>query len=275
MRDDSERLRRIGDRLAARRESESAGGLYWPWLQHEDGRLVAPLPVKDANKFVLGCIINQARRADQSWAAAQRIAEESFGDPDELWAVIATFSADQWAEQYARLRPIVGLRARHDRVWRIGSRLAAEYAGDARLLWEGQTPSEVQHRLDDLGFGPKISRMTVGALIDTGHLAGSGDLAPDTHVRRVLGRLVRGETAAVDDAILLGRLVNPPNPWLLDAPLYQLGIEVCRKRPRCEACALRPDCAHVAASAIAAATPGRVQVKRRTKPTARRVLRVR
>lgn len=242
---DGARLERLALQLLAMRAGRV--DIYWPWLQRPDGHPVVRLTMQAANKFLLGCIINQARRAEQSWAAAKRLAEEEFGDPARLWDVVAAFTAEAWAAEYDRLRQVIGMRARHHRVWRIGVRLVAEYGGDARRLWNGQEPGTVQQRLDDLALGTKITRMTVGALIDTGHLDGTGDLAPDTHVRRVLGRLVTGQTAEAEQAIALGRLVYPANAWLLDAPLYFHGIEVCRtKRPKCEECRLRRDCTHAA-----------------------------
>lgn len=209
--------------------------------------------MRAANKFFLSCTINFGRRADQSLEAARRLAEQRLGDPVNLWATIAALPIERWAQIYARLRSVIGMQSRHTRIRRIGAVLASEYAGDARRLWQSATPPEVMRRLEQLQLGPKLSRMTVGALLDTGHLVGTGDVAPDTHVRRVLGRLVLGQKATAQEAVELARLVHPANPWLLDAPAFFHGIETCRAKPHCLTCALQAVCALFAAGAEPAA----------------------
>jgi endonuclease III len=90
--------------------------------------------------------------------------------------------------------------------------------------------------------------MVVGALIDTRKLTGKGDVKVDVHVRRVLGRAVRGhefllqETGQVID---LTRSMHPANPWLLDRPLFLLGKQVCEaEEPECSSCFLQSACVH-------------------------------
>jgi endonuclease III len=94
--------------------------------------------------------------------------------------------------------------------------------------------------------------MAVGALMDTGHLHGRGDVKVDIHVRRVLGRIVRGKEFAAEEAsnvLELTRSMHPENPWLLDRPLYRLGQSACvAGTPKCSSCFLRPACAYAAGS---------------------------
>jgi endonuclease III len=136
----------------------------------------------------------------------------------------------------------------HERVWTIGKRIAQQYGGDARRIWQDQSLDAILYRLNDLRIGEQISRMVVGALIDTGQIDGKGDVKVDIHVRRVLGRVLEGHEFSADDAskvIDLTREMYPENPWMLDRPLYLLGKQKCRALgPDCDDCYLRQVCAY-------------------------------
>ena len=186
-------------------------------------------------------------RAETAWANAKNLAENILGDPDDLWGRITTVSLDQWnskRKQYSLHRFPKG----HERVYTIGKRLVAQYGADARTIWEGQSIDATLHRLNDIGVGQQISRMVVGALIDAGLLHGKGDVKADIHVRRVLGRLLKGSEFTVDEARLAvdtTRRMHPANPWLLDRPLYRLGKSICvASNPRCPDCFMQSACAY-------------------------------
>lgn len=135
----------------------------------------------------------------------------------------------------------------HERVWTIGKRIIQQYKGDARKIWEGQSIDATLYRLNDLGVGEQISRMVVGALIDTGQVQGKGDVKADIHVRRVLGRVFQGHEFSARDSgkvIDLTREMYPENPWLLDRPLYLLGKQICRPEPQCGSCYLNRECVY-------------------------------
>jgi endonuclease III len=133
-------------------------------------------------------------------------------------------------------------------VWRIGNEIVAKYDGDARNIWKGQSPDVVLGRLLELRVGEQISRMIVGALIDTEQIKGSGDVKVDIHVRRVLGRVLRGEGYSVKEVRIViekTREMYPKNPWMLDKPLYELGNYTCKAaNPDCQNCYLRKKCAY-------------------------------
>jgi endonuclease III len=119
----------------------------------------------------------------------------------------------------------------HKRVWTIGKQIVEKYEGDSRKIWNDNSPSdEILHRVEKLGAGEQISRMIVGALIDTKQIEGRGDVKVDIHVRRVLGRILQAEEFSLkqkDKVIEITREMNPENPWLLDRPLYYLGKGLC------------------------------------------------
>ncbi|MCX6071382.1 MAG: hypothetical protein NTU91_11080 [Chloroflexi bacterium] len=232
-------LPRIAELLIERRDTDTS---FWRWLA--PGRQPSR---KDANKFLLACMLDYQLLAATAWNNAQRLAESILGDPEDLWETITAMSLEDWQsrrKEYSLHRFPKG----HERVYVIGRRVANLYGGDARLIWRDQTMEAVLYRLNDIGMGPQISRMVVGALFDTGQLEGKSDVKADIHVRRVLGRLLNGreyapdEVAKVTDAT---RALYPANPWLLDRPLYRLGKSVCRlSTPICASCHMNAVCAY-------------------------------
>ena len=185
-------------------------------------------------------------RADLVWANARRFAEDSLGDPDDLWERVVAISDWESEEVFRRYR-LHRFPAAHRRVRRIGLAVVRDYEGDAREIWRERGPDQVLNRLETLKLGPQISRMVVGALHDTGQIAGIGQLKADLHVRRVLGRLVAGESVSVTGAHRIADAMIPGASWKLDAPLYLLGKGRCRSRdPDCGGCYLSELCAFTA-----------------------------
>jgi len=83
--------------------------------------------------------------------------------------------------------------------------------------------------------------------------------AVDTNVRRVLGRIVAGETGVLTPTELqrfADAAVPPDHPGDWTHAVMDVGATLCRpRRPDCEACPARPWCRHAAAAA--AGTEGR------------------
>lgn len=220
---------------------------FWPWLQVLKGQRA---DVRSANKFFVACTVDWQQNAQNAWSNVKRWAEVTMGDPPDLLHRIAQFYADDWQAKKVEFG-LHWLAAGHRRVREIASRVVVRYAGDSRRIWEAQAPAEILRRLEELGVGPQISRMIVGALIDTGQidLSGKPDIKADTHTRRVLGRVFRGREVDEATATTLARSVSPDNPWAIDLPLYRLGQSHCRPTaPKCPECYLRPECAYAARS---------------------------
>lgn len=215
---------------------------FWVWLKPNQ-----PASMQDANKFLLASILDYQIPAETAWGNAKRLSEGVFGNPDKLWHRITSITLAEWVskrKEYSLHRFPKG----HERVWTIGNRIVQQYDGDARKIWKNQSIDATLYRLNDLGVGEQISRMVVGALIDTGQLKGKGDVKVDIHVRRVLGRAVQGrefplqETGQVVD---LTREMYPDNPWLLDRPLFLLGKQICEaENPKCKSCFLQSICTY-------------------------------
>ena len=116
--------------------------------------------------------------------------------------------------------------------------------GAARTILDkfgGQVPSA----MEELVTLPGVGRKTANVLL--GHVFGKPGLVVDTHVRRVAFRL--GLTRQKDaDAIELDlRKILPEREWTpFSMRLILHGRRVCiARRPRCETCALLPDCPRI------------------------------
>jgi endonuclease III len=233
----NEKIKTIAEQLLQNRGKDRE---FWYWLKPDQ-----PPSIKDANKFMLASILDYQMRAEVAWENARRLAEDIFGDPNDLWQRITSISLEEWnkkRQEYSLHRFPKG----HERVWTIGKRIVQQYEGDARNIWEDQSIEATSYRLLDLGVGEQISRMIVGALIDTGQITGKGDVKVDIHVRRVLGRILHGNEfsdSEIETVIEITREMNPENPWLLDRPLYLLGKQICvATDPKCSSCYMRTNC---------------------------------
>lgn len=213
---------------------------FWYWLKPNQSP-----SIKDANKFLLASILDYQMRAELVWENARRLAEDIFGDPDDLWHRITNVTLEEWSEK-RRVYSLHRFPKGHERVWTIGKRIVQQYEGDARNIWKTQSIEATLYCLYDLGVGEQISRMIVGALIDVGQITGKSDVKVDIHVRRALGRILRGSEFLDNEAeiiIEITRDMNPDNPWLLDRPLYLLGKQLCiANKPKCSTCYLVANC---------------------------------
>jgi hypothetical protein len=176
---------------------------------------------------------------------ARRLSEDILGDPDDIWSSIVKYSEVDWENKF-KVYKIHRFPKRHMKVWLISQELVARFAGDSRKIWTGRLPDDLYSILPDLAGGNQLSRMIIGALIDTNQINGSGNIKADTHVKKVLGRAISGRGYSgkdINEITNITRTMYPPNPWLLDQPLYTLGLRFCFKSdPRCERCCLREEC---------------------------------
>lgn len=212
--------------------------LQWDWLSDFGGK---PVDKKGANKFFLACCINYQRKAVEAWETAREFAEEYLGDPENLWDIIIKIPLEKWENQDYQLHMH---SAGHKNVWLIGKRIVENYEGDVRKAWLNRSPKDIVIRIFELfnqepTGSAKLPRMILGGLQDTKQISKFPlDLAPDTHIRKVLGRMVYGiHKLSVQEALELSRKIYPQNPWLLDGPLYITGREVClSSTPYCKKC---------------------------------------
>jgi endonuclease III len=233
-----DKVRGLGQNLLANRTPDDPE--FWVWLKPNSRP-----SLKEANKFFLASILDYQVRAETAWENARRLSEIILRDPDRLWHTIVNIPFTEWKEkrkEYSLHR----FPKAHERIWIIGERIVRQYDGDVRGIWEKQTLEGTLYLLNDLGVGEQISRMIIGALLDTGQIEGRGDVKVDIHVRRVLGRVLRGEEFSVEETgrvIEITREMHPANPWLLDRPLFTLGRQICKaKSPQCASCFLQKEC---------------------------------
>ena len=234
----------VKQRLLSHKRRQNYG--FWPWLGecHKENKRLDKIR---ANKFMLGAILDYQIPSDKARENARRFSEDILGEPKHLWVAITSIEKSYWDSQAAfRHYSLHRYPGAHRRVWRIGKKIVDYYKGDARLIWRGQTPPTVLERLDDeMQVGPELSRMIVGALIDTEQIEGQGDLKADMHVKRVLGRIFSGKETNDKEAHEIANRMVPGNSWELDNPLYQVGKEKCKKNnPLCNECYLNQLCAY-------------------------------
>lgn len=112
-------------------------------------------------------------------------------------------------------------------------------------LFGGEVPS----LMEDLVTLPGVGRKTANVIL--GHVYGEPGMVVDTHVRRVAGRL--GLTKSHDPEVIEMDLreLLPERGWTpFSMSLILHGRQVCyARRPRCEACELRPDCPQIGVGA--------------------------
>ena len=116
--------------------------------------------------------------------------------------------------------------------------------GAARQILE-RFGGKIPDRLDDLVTLPGVGRKTANVML--GHVFGQPGMVVDTHVRRLSRRL--GLTLSLDPDEIerdLQKLL-PPSEWTpFSMRLILHGRRVCFARaPRCDACALLPDCPQI------------------------------
>ncbi len=215
---------------------------FWAMLERE-----RQPTKKEANIFLLVCILDYQMLSHKALENGRRLAENILGNPQKLWDTIISVSLPDWEAKRNEYR-LHRFSAAHTRVWRIASEVVRDYEGDARKIWEGQNPCNTLKRLNKMRVGEQLSRMIVGALIDTEQVVGSCDVKVDIHVRRSLGRLLRGKKFEIkesNEVLRMTREMNPANPWKLDKPLYELGKTYCYENsPDCAKCPYAGKCAY-------------------------------
>ncbi len=212
------------------------GGGHWGWMD------LRPIPKKNANKFLLQSMIDYRWKTETAHRKASEFAEIELGDPEELWETIVRIPESTWAGRSGD-RKLHCTSNRHLKIRVMAGTLVSEYDGDATQLWADRLPLQTLARLNDLGLGPQLSRMTVGALIDEEQIDGTGDVKPDIHLRRVLGRALEGRVFSEDEVLIVTRAMRPADCWSLDWPSWHMGRNWCRATiPLCEGCPLQSEC---------------------------------
>ena len=114
--------------------------------------------------------------------------------------------------------------------------------GMARGLMDrhgGNVPAD----MDELTALPGVGRKTANVVL--GHALGVPGLPVDRHVLRVVNRLgfVRSDDAVVVEGAMTSAL--PPERWTRASDTLILhGRRICRPKPLCDRCAVRPSCAY-------------------------------
>ncbi len=116
--------------------------------------------------------------------------------------------------------------------------------GAARRIVD-QFGGEVPRTMEELVTLPGVGRKTANVIL--GHVWGEPGIVVDTHVRRVAYRLGLTKNREPERIELDLQKLLPPAQWTaFSMRLILHGRRVCvARRPRCEACAIRPDCPRI------------------------------
>jgi endonuclease III len=139
--------------------------------------------------------------------------------------------------------------------FRAKSRSLAGMAAAVVERHDGQIP----RTMDDLVRLPGVGRKTANVVL--GHALGVPGLPVDRHVLRVANRI--GIAKSDDPEVVerqLGSAMAPPEWTRTSDTLILHGRRICRPRPLCERCVIRPDCLF-----YAKVTRGRGAAPRRTR----------
>lgn len=222
--------------IALRTSDHTMREAYWEWLSDTKND---PLGIREANKFLLGCILDRRAEDIDIWDNTRFVIEEVFGDPPRLWHQICEFTQEEWNDQIMVLDMHPDMRI-YNGIWHIAREMIRWYHGDARRIWSDicDYPEEIVKRLNRLGFPPTTTSMIIGALKDEGLVTGPFDVRADAPICRILARLICGieEKLSSSQAVAVARLMYPSDPWILDRPLYIIGERFCHVMPSCSVC---------------------------------------
>jgi hypothetical protein len=230
--------------LHLRRSTPRFSKSEWPWLS---GTKPETQTMQDANRFLCACILELNAGKTDVWTNTDYLVQEILEDPEDLWRSILLHSPEGWADQFWEydLHPEPAV---HARLYEIASLMVRYYHGDARQIWADylSSPQEVFRRIKVLGVPRSTACLITGALKDEHYLEGVFDIVGDVVDTRVLGRIVCGEATGLTSyqARILGKMIAAEDPWILDRPLYVLGLSYCGPGPRCRRCPVHEKCVY-------------------------------
>ena len=166
--EDEEEEPEEGDAVEDDEDVEDEEEDEWPWLTELEGR---PASKKNANKFMLGAIMNYWMRPEVSWDNAEKLAEDILEDPDDLWDTIADKSDADVTEIFTgppRLHRF--LKMMPEMVREVAINVVKEYDGDSRKIWKDQDVSDILQRLHAIGVKKQTSALILWALRESGQI---------------------------------------------------------------------------------------------------------
>ncbi|WP_319579774.1 hypothetical protein [uncultured Methanospirillum sp.] len=230
--------------LHLRRSAPRFSTSEWPWLS---GTEPDTLTMQDGNRFLFACILELNAGKTDVWANTEYFVNEVLEEPENLWHGILLHSPQGWADQFWEydLHPEPAL---HTRLYDVASLMVRYYHGDARQIWSDylSSPQEVFRRIKVLGVPRSTACLITGALKDEQYLEGIFDIVGDVVDSRVLGRIACGEGNGLTSyqTRILGKMIAAEDPWILDRPLYVLGMSYCGPGPRCRRCPVHEQCVY-------------------------------
>ncbi len=195
-----------------------------------------------ANIFILGSAVDGGQQpADIAWRAAQRfvLGVVPIRERERMWDWIVRYHT---LSDWRRKRSAYGLhrnRLWHSRVYRFAEFISRYLNGDARNIWR-HVPDGVasidytRSILHAMRFGPALSRMVVGALLDHGLLKGDSAFKDDIHVRRGMRLLGLASSKAGRAVLEAGERFFGANSWEVDLAFYRLGEQGYKTRRQIE-----------------------------------------
>lgn len=211
--------------------------------------LIGDLLHDDPFAFLLAASLDRGMKAERASRLPAKI-RDVLGHLDP--ARIAAMSED---EVLAMLKRIEGkphyITDAARTIIQVARTVTADYAGNARNLWSGQTAAEIKSRLMEFhGVASGIASMVVNLLATLKENEFTPDdyvrmdVKPDSQLRRVFKRLGFCDPGATDRQVVdAARQLNPSYPGALDAPAWHIGRKWCHAtQPDCPGCPLLAVC---------------------------------
>lgn len=203
----------------------------------------------DPFAFVLACCLDRGAKTERIWTVPFDLFQR-LGHLDP--ARIATMTLHELASAVVSLpRKPRYVQAAPATIRSLADLVVREYHGDAKGLWAERSARRLKRSLRQVrGVGPHLANMTVLLVerafgvrfVDKAEV----DLKADVHTIRVTYRLGLADAEDADSAVAAARLLHPPAPGDLDAPLWMIGRTWCAtSSPNCHACIAKPNCARV------------------------------
>jgi len=211
--------------------------INWPFLSRKTSS-------KHVSIFLIGSILNYQIPLEKAWLNAERLVNTILPKNSNPWLEISKYSEQDWADKFKEYH-LHRFPVAHNKIWTVSNIINSKYNSDPRNIWNNDTPEQILERLAELKIGPQLSRMIIGALIDMKIIIGTGDIKPDIHIRRLMGRLINGKDIKMDaeEAVEEARKIYSVNPWKLDRALFFIAKDFCHnKKPNCKQCPLRNHC---------------------------------
>ena len=216
--------------------------------------------IVNANKFLIGVMLDQLGNADREWKGAKHFVDNYFNETDDFWQEIKNthhtklqhicrygFNGKAYAVRFAANQFSIWLRNN-------ACIIIDEYDSDPRNIWNNAEVDEIRKRFEKFsGISVALSRMATNILVRNYGVAGGWQarsqlfLKPDVLLKRVMYRVGFVENENEKAILNAERTMKQDNilrsPADFDAATWAIGRGHCHmNNPDCEGCPISHVC---------------------------------